>query len=101
MIAVSERICRCARVPSACAVIWDTRARECLSAPTPRGLFLGGGRLFLGAAGRGSFLYKRLSLDDPRPQGGQVLRPRFPRSSLGPSGSRGKDRLGGSPGNRL
>ena len=44
MIAVSERICRCARVMSSCAVIGDTRARECLSAPTPRGAFLWGCR---------------------------------------------------------
>jgi hypothetical protein len=40
MIAVSERICRCARVMSSCAVIGDARARECLLAPTPRGAFL-------------------------------------------------------------
>jgi hypothetical protein len=44
MIAVSERIYRCARVMSSCAVIGDTRARECLLAPTPRGAFLWGCR---------------------------------------------------------
>ena len=40
MIAVSERICRCARVMSSCAVIRDTReARECPLAP-PSGAFI-------------------------------------------------------------
>jgi hypothetical protein len=40
MIAVSERICRCARVMSSCAVIRDTRARECPLAPPPSGAFI-------------------------------------------------------------
>src|SRR5262245_54293337 len=47
MIAVSERICRCATVMSSCAVIGDTRARECLLAPTPRGAFLWDRRAWL------------------------------------------------------
>jgi hypothetical protein len=56
--------------------------------------------LFFGAGGRGSFLYKRLSLDDPRPQGGQVLRPGSPGHPWGQAVPGGIG-WGGSPGNRL
>src|SRR5262245_12494306 len=48
--------------------------------------------------GAGHFLYKRLSLDDLRAQGGQVLRPGSPARFLVIPGAKrfpvGKDRLG-------
>src|SRR5262245_20321283 len=91
MIAVSERICRCASVPSSCTVIRDTRARECLSAPTPKGGFS------LGLPGADHSFDKRLSLDDPRPQEGQVLRPGSPGHPWGQAVP-GRDRAGGITG---